>query len=89
MQGLCVSQLRCAACDREPGAVRLAAVEPEEADGLMLLLVRLGAAITASLDHTTAPRRKGVWHRRATDTNTAQAPSRQEVVWITSLDSFR
>ncbi|KAG8004207.1 hypothetical protein GBF38_008440, partial [Nibea albiflora] len=44
LQGLCVSQLRCAACDREPGAVRLAAVEPEEADGLMLLLVRLGAA---------------------------------------------
>lgn len=36
----------------------------------MLLLVKLGAAITASLDHTTAPRRKGVWHRPATGTNT-------------------
>lgn len=35
----------------------------------MLLLVRLGAAITESLDHTNAPRRKGVWQRAATDTN--------------------
>lgn len=50
----------------------------------MLLLVKLGAAITASLDHTTAPRRKGVWHRPATDNKHAQALSRQEVVWITS-----
>lgn len=31
-QGLNASQLRCAVCDREPGAVRLAAVELEEAD---------------------------------------------------------
>lgn len=35
----------------------------------MLLLVRLGAAITESLDHTNAPRRKGVWQRAATDAN--------------------
>lgn len=36
---------------------------------LMLLLAKLGAAITESLDHTNAPRRKGVWQRAATDTN--------------------
>lgn len=35
----------------------------------MLLLVRLGAAVTESLDHTNAPRRKGVWQRAATDAN--------------------
>lgn len=35
----------------------------------MLLLVRLGAARTESLDHTNAPRRKGVWQRAATDRN--------------------
>lgn len=80
----CTRASSAAPCDREPGALRLAAVEPEDADGGMLLLVRLGAAITASPDHTTAPRRKGVWHRPATDTKRAQAPSRREVVWITS-----
>ena len=78
----CTRASSAAPCDREPGALRLAAVEPEDADGVMLLLVRLGAAITASPDHTTAPRRKGVWHRPAADTKRAQAPSRREVVWI-------
>lgn len=54
----------------------------------MLLLVRLSAAITLSLDHTTAPRRRGCGSRRtpATDINTHR---RQEVVWIAGLDSFR
>lgn len=63
-------------CDRDPGAVRLAAVEPDDA-----------VAGEARCCYNSIPgsyhrtEEKGVWHRPATDTNTCR---RQEVVWITS-----
>lgn len=63
-------------CDRDPGAVRLAAVEPDDA-----------VAGEARWCYNSIPgsyhrtEEKGVWHRPATDTNTCR---RQEVVWITS-----
>lgn len=63
-------------CDRDPGAVRLAAVEPDDA-----------VAGEARCCYNSIPgsyhrtEEKGVWHRPATDTNTRR---RQEVVWMTS-----
>lgn len=70
--------------------MRLAAVEPEEAGlhGTMLLLLVQALAITATLDHTNAPWRRGCGrrrerHRPQTKHALTRHLSREEVVWIT------
>lgn len=64
----------CCACDREPGAVRLAAVEPKVADGLMLLLVEARCRYNSIPGSYHRAEEKGVWHRPATDTSAHRLP---------------